>query len=212
MRLWVLAQELIGHAVFSHRTPCATTITALVQPPRRRVPSRPQSASATSWRRSTSDDARPDGRHCSARSATPRCCWAPCSSPEQIAHSARPRRRHRCRSSATSTTWSTASPPDSSAATRCASPRPCAVAGSRPSPEDVFVERLLGLQAHPGTGAARQELRAAAWSTVPANAALRAAVRAPPSRCPRPPSSTRPACGWPASSCDIAPAVTLIEP
>ena len=105
MRLWVLAHELIGHALFSI-TSLREDFAVAGSPPRRRVPPRSvgHRREADHPRHAT---AATRCRRCSRRSSTRRCCSARCSRPSRLRWRRRstPRRR---RSSATSTTWSTA--------------------------------------------------------------------------------------------------------
>ena len=143
MRLWVLAHELAGHRCSRSTTSrdhlprwCAVT-SVRSDPTPRRWPT-----SSTSLEMS---DERPDGRRCSRRSATRRCCSVP------FAHPSRWRSNPRSTRPSPSVVgyidWVVdAVPCASSAATRCGSPRRCGGVGSRSSPDDMFVERLLGIR------------------------------------------------------------------
>ena len=93
MRLWVLAQELIGHAVFSHATSRASDHVAGAAP-RRRVPRRPEQ------RQREAGDARrrrrrPDGGGAAGASAIRRCCSARSARPSRSPQAPGARRGHR---------------------------------------------------------------------------------------------------------------------
>ena len=197
MRLWVLAHELAGaHPVPGRRT-CAEALSDLV---RRHVGGFRPDPSAVADRlgvaRRRAEPIR--SPRSSRRSAIPSCSSAP---------SRRPSSRRCGRSSTPSSPSSSATPTGSStrwrcaswAATPCASPRPSAAGGSRPSASDSFVEQLLGIrlgdeQVARGKAFAqgRGRPRRRRTGCVPL-------LERPDARARRPARSTPPASGSPAS-------------
>ena len=199
MRLWVLAQEMIGHTLFSI-PPLRDQFTALV---RQHVGAFRPDPSAVADKLSSLeiDDADDPMAGDAATALGPGAApgrravgRAGRSMAPQLDAAVAASRRHR------STTWSTRWP------LACIGGDALRIAEAvrrrrlETSPDDLFVERLLGPAAHAGAGAARQDVHGRRGRSC-RRGRLDRAVRQAHSRCPRRPRSTPPASGSHASSC-----------